>query len=280
MAIDPKDLSILDQVAVETEVEGEPVALPAFVSNVFDDELWLATRVPDRRLTALRSGQPIHMSFERGEALVVESEFLRCIGRSGHSGTETPRVFAVRRPRGVENVQRRAHVRADLERPVRIRSLGTLGADKMGMGRTVNVGAGGVNFATEMPLMFGQLLRIALVLTSRDIIVAEGQITRIEDYGDPAAPAPGRRGSKAPVRPSCVAVKFDSIRAPDRELISIHILAARRKRIAAASEANLLAAAEVAIQSGDPEPALVGADSVSSSSDRPGPIAALTGAEG
>jgi hypothetical protein len=278
MSIDPKDLSARDEVVVETEVEGEPAALAAFVSDVFDDEFWLATRAPDRRLGYLRHGQPIHVSFERGEALVVESEFLRCIGRPGRSGADAPRVFAVRRPRGVENVQRRAHLRADLDRPVRVRSLGTLGADKMGAGRTLNVGAGGLNFATEMPLMFGQLIRIALVLTSRDIVVADGQITRIEDYGDPTPHDTGRRGSKAPIRPSSVAVKFDSISAPDRELISIHILAARRKRVSAASDANVLAAAEAAIQSPGSEPAWP--ESADAMSEGPDAVAVPTGAEG
>lgn len=221
MAIDPKDLAIHDEIVVETEIDGVFVGLPAFVTNVLVDELWLATRLPEPRLLSLAEGQPIHLSFNHNGALIVESVFLRRLG-SSRLGMEKSRVFAVKRPGGVDTVQRRAHVRVDLERSVRIRALGSLGTEKMGTGRTINIGAGGVQFTTEMPLLFGEQLRLALVLTSRDIVVAGGVIVRIED-GDPL---PGT----AVALHSKVAVRFDKISEVDQERITVHILSAHRQR--------------------------------------------------
>jgi hypothetical protein len=164
MAIDPKELAIHDEVGVETEIDGVFVGLQAFVANVLDEELWLATRRRDPRLLSLTAGQPMHLSFDRDGALVVESVFMRRLGNA-RLGTEKTNVFSVRRPVGVETVQRRAHVRVNLERTVRIRALGSLETEGIGSGRTINIGAGGVQLTTDMPLIFGEQLRLALVLT-------------------------------------------------------------------------------------------------------------------
>jgi c-di-GMP-binding flagellar brake protein YcgR len=232
MAIDPKDLSIHDEIVVETEIDGAVVRLSAFVTNVLADELWLATRLPEPRLLNLEEGLPIHLTFDRDGAVIVESVFLRRLGAGGRLGMEKSRVFAVRRPGGVETVQRRAHVRVDLERAVRIRALGSLGVEKIGAGRTVNIGAGGVQFLTDMPLLFGEQLRLALALTSREIVVAGGTIVRIEDGEAPAADAAGLGRATPAARAACskVAVRFDKISEVDQERITCHILAAHRRR--------------------------------------------------
>jgi hypothetical protein len=226
MSTDPKDLSIHDEVVVETELDGGPFSVTAFVTNVVGDELWLASRLPEPRLAELIDGQIVHLVFDHGGALIVESVFLRRLGGS-KLGSEKSRVFAVRRPQGVDTVQRRAHVRIDLERTVRIRSLGSLEVDRIGTGRTINIGAGGVLFTTDMPLILGEQLRIALVLTSRDIVIAGGTIVRIEDdrAADGAAPAAGDQ-----VSASRVAVRFDKITGADQERITYHILSAHRQR--------------------------------------------------
>ena len=243
MAIDPKDLSIHDEVLVETEIDGIPISLPSFVTNVLDKELWLALRLPDPRLLQIADGQRVHMTFDRGGALIVESVFLRRLGNTSRLGMEKSRVFAVSRPQGVDQVQRRAHVRVDLERSVRIKSFGSLGGEAMGTGRTVNIGAGGVQFTTEMPLMFGDQLRVALVLTSRDIVVAGGPVVRIDEIQAPAPP-----GSEAlngePKMLTRVAVRFDKITEVDQERITCHILAAYRSRMA--DEQTVQPRAEVA----------------------------------
>jgi c-di-GMP-binding flagellar brake protein YcgR len=245
MAIDPKDLSIHEQLVVETEIEGVSVQLAAFITNILAEELWLATRLPEPRLLSLTAGQPIHLTLNRDGALIIESAFLRRLGGGGRLGMEKSRVFAVRRPQGVETVMRRAHVRVDLERTVRVRALGSLGTEKMGSGKTVNIGAGGVQFLTEMPLLFGEQLRLALVLTSRDIVVAGGTIVRIEDGDAPAGSdatgsdaagsdaaesGPAESGGKPAVTRSKVAVRFDKINEADQERITCHILAAHRQR--------------------------------------------------
>jgi len=244
MAIDPKDLSIHDELVVETEVGGVSVFLASFITNILADELWLATRLPEPRLAELEAGQSIHLTFDRGGALIVESTFLRRLGGGGKLGMEKSRVFAVRRPQGIQNVQRRAHVRVDLERNVRIRALGTLGHEELGSGRTTNIGAGGVQFVTDMPLLFGQQLRLALVLTSRDIVVVGGTIVRIEDGEAPTTAGTGetvRPDPSAPRRRSRVAVRFDKISEPDQERITCHILAAHRQRAGAQALAGLAA---------------------------------------
>jgi hypothetical protein len=229
MGIDPKDLSIHDEVVVETEIGGESFVVPAFVTNVVGAELWLACRLPEPRIADLATEQPIHLAFDRG-ALICESVFLRRLG-GGRLGSEKSRVFAVKRPQGVETVQRRAHVRIDLERTVRIRSMGSIEVDKIGTGRTLNIGAGGVQFITEMPLIFGEQLRLALVLTARDIVIAGGTIVRIED-GDATPTDPTGAARPAP-RQSKVAVRFDKITEADQERITYHILSAHRRRRAA-----------------------------------------------
>jgi hypothetical protein len=225
MAIDPKDLAIHDEVLVESELDGAAVALPSFVTNVLVDELWLALRRPDPILESFQPGQRLNLTFDRGGALIADSEFVRLLGGHSRLGDKQSRVFAVRRPAGVDHVQRRAHVRVDMERLVRIRSLGSLG-DHVGYGRTVNIGAGGVQFTTEVPLMFGDQLRLALILTSRDIVVAGGQVVRIDEIA-----APGRAGEPAPTPATLarVAVRFDKITEADQERITCHILAADRK---------------------------------------------------
>ena len=230
MVIDARELAIHDELVVETEIDGASVAVPAFITNILAEELWLATRLPDQRLVSLVAGQPIHLTFDRGGALIVESEFLRRLGAGGRLGMEKSRVFAVRRPMGLENIQRRAHVRVDLERSVRIRALGSLGTEKMGNGRTINIGAGGVQFLTEMPLLFGEQLRLALVLTSRDIIVVGGTIVRIEDGTTPADVASTSHVPVERATHSKVAVRFDKISEADQERITCHILSAHRER--------------------------------------------------
>jgi c-di-GMP-binding flagellar brake protein YcgR len=230
MAIDLKDLSIHDEMVVETEMDGVSVGLPAFITNILADELWLAVRLPDQRLAGLAEGQPVHLAFGAGGGLIVESVFLRRLGNNSKLGMEKSRVFAVRRPQGVDTVQRRAHVRVDLERTVRIKAFVGLGTEQMGNGKTINIGAGGVQFVTDMPLVFGEQLRIALVLTSRDIVVVGGAIVRIED-GDPIPDAPrAGPGNSAPSKFSKVAVRFDKVSEADQERITCHILTAQRQR--------------------------------------------------
>jgi c-di-GMP-binding flagellar brake protein YcgR len=249
MAIDQRNLSIHDEVVVETEIDGAFVGLPAFVTNVLAEELWLALRLPDARLQDLAEGQPIHLAFDRDGMLIVESVFLRRLGHNNRLGADKSRVFAVRRPQGLETAQRRAHVRVDLERTVRIRSLGGPGGEAMGTGKTLNIGAGGVQFSTTMSLVLGEQLRLALVLTSRDIVVAGGPIVRIDDHVDAQTEAQGA-GDQVPSTISRVAVRFDKISDGDQERIACHILSAHREQAARKSGADVDAVARVVAGTG------------------------------
>lgn len=243
MAIDPKDLGIHDQVLVETEIQGVEAHLPSFVTNVLPEEIWLAAATADVRLLELEPGQAVHLTFDRGGALIAESAFLRRLGDPMRVGMERSRVFAVRRPKGVGTVQRRAHVRVDLQRVVRIRSLGQAGSDEVGVGKTMNIGAGGIQFTTEMPLMLGEQLKTALFLTPKDIIIAAGPVVRIEDAvpdgsGSHLGAVVGHDGGEGSARTtrSMVAVRFDKISELDQERITCHILSARRQRMTAPKE--------------------------------------------
>jgi c-di-GMP-binding flagellar brake protein YcgR len=240
MAADVRHLSIHDEVTIETDIDGKPESLRAFVTNVVADEMWMATRLPEPRLSRLAAGQNIHVTFDRGGALVAESVFLRRLGDVSALAVQKSRVFAVRRPEGVESAQRRAHVRVDLERTVRIRSVGDLGADRVGKGRTLNIGAGGLLFVTDMPLLFGEELKLALVLTSHDIVVAQGPIVRIEDADGIAGPHRPEPPSQPSATLSKVAVRFDAITEADQERITCHILSAhrQRRRVAEAPEGD------------------------------------------
>ena len=68
MAIGPRDLAVHDEVLVETDLDGSPVSLPSFVTNVLDGELWLALRQPDPRLKRIDPGRRIHLTFDRAGA--------------------------------------------------------------------------------------------------------------------------------------------------------------------------------------------------------------------
>ena len=218
MTTDQTDFGIHDQVVVETELPGstaQVMRLDSFVTNVLPEELWLASHVPDSRIAELEPGQALNLTFTRGEEMTVESEFVRRIGDPSKLGMEKSRLFSVRRPKDVAQVQPRAHVRVDLQRSVRIRSL-VPGLDSVGSGRTVDIGAGGIQFATEMPLLLGEQLRLALVLTSKDIIITNATVVRIEASPDAEAK-------------SLVAARFDKITELDQERITCHILAERRQ---------------------------------------------------
>jgi c-di-GMP-binding flagellar brake protein YcgR len=234
----PKDLSIHDNVTVETDLDGISIALGAFVTNVLGEELWLATRLPDERIGRLLRGQSIHLTFDRDGPVVLDSAFLRRLGDAGRFDMQRSRVFAVQRPTGLESSQRRAHVRVDLERDVRIRSLAAAGGERLGAGRTINIGAGGLLFSTSMPLLFGEELLLAIALGARNIVIAGGSVVRIED-GDaspdepgPDEPAPDgpSRGGPRPARTSKIAVRFDKISEADQERITCYILQIHRQR--------------------------------------------------
>jgi hypothetical protein len=92
----------------------------------------------------------------------------------------------------------------------------------------MNIGAGGLQFATEMPLMFGDQLRVALALTAGEIVIAGGPVVRIDEI--PARVPSGAEVAGEPEQRSRVALRFDKIAERDRERIACHILAAHRSR--------------------------------------------------
>ncbi len=222
MGPEQKDLAIRDDVVVEAEIAGEPAALTAFVTNVLTDALWLALRAPDTRFLSLEPGQNLHLTFIRGRfPVVAESAFVKRLG-GDRMGTERSRVFAVVRPQGIEAAQRRMHVRVDVERTVFIRIPAPLSGSSrhIGTGRTLNVSAGGLQMVSDLPLLLGDWVTIALALRANDLVTTPAQVVRIDE--EPAS---------TPEKPrSRVAVKFDRISEADQERIACHLLAERRKK--------------------------------------------------
>jgi hypothetical protein len=80
-----------------------------------------------------------------------------------------------------------------------------------------------------MSLQMGDQLRLALVLTSRDIVVVGGTIVRIEDRSELPAGDDATSG-EPPEAMSRVAVRFDKITQLDQERIACHVLSERRKQ--------------------------------------------------
>jgi c-di-GMP-binding flagellar brake protein YcgR len=312
-----RDPSIHDTVTVEADIDGLSVMLSGFVTNILDQELWLATRLPDERVSRLRPGQCIHLTLDRDGPVILESTFLRRLGDSGRFDAQRSRVFAVRRPADIAASQRRAHVRADLERDVRIRSVGAAGAGSLGVGRTVNLSAGGALFATSMPLLFGEELLLAIALAPHNIVIAGGSIVRLEtpdsgagnaaaeDRPDPPGSAsPGLFSSGAaaaeptPSAPALtrVAVRFDRISEADQERITCHLLQMNRQSrsiptsteisdelaSAVAADTSSAEAAEAAGAPSSPPPAAppTAVSEPTEATDRDSPDAAAAPSEG
>lgn len=241
MGSDSVDFGIHDDVVVETEVVDRRVALPAVVTNVLDSALWLVPRrLEPSPLSSLEPGRPLHLTFLRdGAAVVAESTFLRRVGHE-RLGAEASRVFAVSRPEGIEAVQRRAHVRVDVERRVYMRLPPPLsgGPARLAIGKTVNVSVGGLlQVVRGLSLELGQSLAMALVLDANEIVSTQAQVVRLEEVGDEGA----RRHS----RDTRVALKFEKMSEADRERIACHILSInRRKRMPNAGTGSLRRCAE------------------------------------
>lgn len=225
---DDRLLALRDEVSVEAEIRGVSVVLAAVVTNILSDVFWLALPLPDARLTSLTPGQPIDLCFERtGGPMVLHSTFIRRLG-GDRLGTEKSRVFAVARPPGLETAERRSDLRVVLDRGVRIRATA---ADAprgyvIGTGRTVNIGAGGLQFTTRLPLAVGDEIVLALALSSRAIVTAGAQVTRIAD--GPCGGSDEPDAFDLDRSRHCVAIRFTRIADSDRERIACYILAARR----------------------------------------------------
>jgi c-di-GMP-binding flagellar brake protein YcgR len=223
------ELRLNDHVLAEADIEGRPISFRTVTVKVCPTEVWLGLASPDRRLGALRSGQPIRLAVARqATALLGESEYLRPLGES------RSRIFAVSLPAALEQVQRRAYVRYEIDLPVQFRRLDPDSKEPRGRsaaGTTVNVSPGGLLLRTDAFVAVGEELDLTLPLSGGDRISTTDRVIRVRPTGRTAPGQPSQsKGSE-------VAVEFTRITAIDRDWIVRFVLATEhRRRLEAAQQ--------------------------------------------
>jgi c-di-GMP-binding flagellar brake protein YcgR len=221
-----EDLEFNDHVLIESEAAGRLLAFRSVIVKVCPTELWLGLASPDRRLESLGRGQTVRLTVARqGAALLGQSVFLRALGES------RSRVFAVVRPEVFGRVQRRAHVRYEIDLPVQFRHLDPATWTPRGKGAsgtTVNLSPGGLLLRTDASVAVGEELELTLPLSGGDRISTTDRVIRVLR---PPEPAPG--GTAEPQRAE-VAVQFTRITAIDRDWIVRFVLATEHRRREAA----------------------------------------------
>jgi hypothetical protein len=230
------DLAIQDRVLAETEILGRPALFRTVIVKVCADELWLGMATPDHRLEAMLPDQSLRLTVARpGGALVGRSGFLRPLGGS------KSRIFAVVRPAALERVQRRAHVRYNIELPIHFRNIDPATREPRGKAAsatTLNISPGGLLLKTEMPLTIGQELDMVLPLSGGDRVSMNGVVTRAA--ADEAADS-GPNGVPGSME---VGIKFSRITTVDQDRILRFILMLEHRRRELAARAPVVPVAE------------------------------------
>lgn len=223
------ELAVQDRVLVEAEILGRSVSFRAVIVKISPAELWLGLASPDRRLETMRPNQTVKLTVARtNAALLGQSGFLRPLGGS------KSRVFAVVRPGVLERVQRRAHVRYQMDLPIYFRHLDPKTREPRGKavsGLTVNVSPGGLLFESDAHVELGDELDVTLPLTGSDRISTVGLVTRVRgaDDGDSSPNVEPERTE--------VAVRFTRITAVDQDrIVRFILLSEHRRREAAARQ--------------------------------------------
>ena len=221
------DLVVADRLLLEADLGSRKIGFRAVVVKVCFSELWLGVQSADRRVETLEAHQPLRLTAARdGAALVGESMFLR------HLGSSRSRLFAIVRPMSMARVQRRAHVRAPIERPASIRQVNPATGEPTGRatnGNTVNLGPGGTLLETDLQVEVGDLLEVALTLTAVDRLTVRARVARIDAAPDDPQLSGAQQGHW-----QRVAVKFVKISTYDVDRITRHIYTSDRLRREAA----------------------------------------------
>ena len=242
------DLAIQDRVLAETEILGHPTLFRTVIVKVCADELWLGVASPDHRLEAIHTDQSLRLTIARPNgALVGRSGFLRPLGGS------KSRIFAVVRPAALERVQRRAHVRYNIELPIHFRNIDPATREPRGKAAsatTLSISPGGLLLKTEIPLVVGQELVLTLPLAGDDRVDINGVVTRAiaEDAADS-----GPEGAPSSTR---VAIKFGRVTKVDQDRILRFIIMLEHRRRELAARAPV-APAPVALPPIDPNQPLI-----------------------
>jgi c-di-GMP-binding flagellar brake protein YcgR len=219
------ELAIQYRVLVEADINGRSASFRTVIVKICSDEIWLGMSSPDRRLEGMHEDQTIRLTVARSNAaLLGRSGFLRPIGGS------KSRVFAVVRPGVLERVQRRSHVRYQIDLPLYFRHLDPVSLEPRGKAAgavTVNAGPGGLLFASGQQLSLGDELDLTLPLSGGDRISMIGAVMRVREAVDGAASPTGQTGQTE------AAVKLTRITAVDQDRIVRFILMTEHRRRAA-----------------------------------------------
>jgi c-di-GMP-binding flagellar brake protein YcgR len=221
--------AVHDQTLVEAEIDGNAVVFRAVVVNAMPAALWLGLTKPDSLLEQLRPGDPMTLTFHREDsAIVARSAFL------SHLGSRQSRVFSVETPTDCRVVQRRAHLRLDVECPLEYTVVGggETGAGLGGVGITRNISAGGLQFVIRAPIgetvAVGDALELRLAV-GRDAALLEADVVRVidaTDIGPDGRPMPPASAPRPPQ--TLVAVRFVSISDSAQDIIVRQIFALQR----------------------------------------------------
>ena len=187
------DLHLHDLVRVDALVEGREAVFRGSIIGVRAPELWVGLPSPDLRLDALIAGQPVGVAAPAGaESTVIDTSFAR------HIGQRRDQMFALAYPGSPRATRRREHARFELALLVEITASlrGRLCASS---GQTMDIGAGGASFASDLRLRRGDFLSLRVRMGSATIS-AEAEILRV----GPTCHTLGR-----PAR--CFAVRFTHV---------------------------------------------------------------------
>jgi c-di-GMP-binding flagellar brake protein YcgR len=224
--INDEELAIGDRVLAEADLYGRTIAFRTVIVKVNPDELWLGLASPDKRLDAIRENHALQLTIARsGAGLLGQSGFIRLLGGS------KSRIFAVTRPEALERVQRRSHIRYQIDLPLNFRQLDPATREPRGkasVGTTINVSPSGFLFTTDAAPQPGEELSFSLPLAGSDRVSTIGLVTRVRGPEDGAPVADG----EAPR--SEVAVRFTRVTAVDQDRIVRFVLVMEHRRREAA----------------------------------------------
>ena len=207
------DFRIHDEVRVATRLDGRSVSFRGTVIGLQALESWIGLTDVDERVASCVPGQPMSVATPRGtKALVIDTTFTR------HIGPRRGRLFATTRPGDVRETQLRAYLRLEVAIAVEI-SASPRGRLLTGLGRTIDISAGGACFESRLPLLPGDRLTVKL----QDAMFsasADAQVVRID-------PPDAQLGRPIP----WVAVRFVSILESDQDGITRYIHNEMRRRL-------------------------------------------------
>lgn len=225
-ASEEREIAIRDRIVLEADVPAGPVSISSLVVKADDEELWLGVARPEPALTLFHSEQPIRLMVAEGAvSRLGRSVFLRTLAG------DPPRIIAVSRPAEFELLQRRLHLRYDLDAPIRLRQLDPITKEPRGRSAAasaVNVSLGGMLVRTPaaVPVSVGDEVDMTLPLGGGDHISTGNRVVRVRVLPTPSVP-----GQPFVME---VGTRFTRITSADQDLLLRMALAAdRRRRLAA-----------------------------------------------